>query len=703
MALEHRKQVRKLVSIREGQRKRYFEEDQDIALKSLHTDHSYDVTSKKIVPDISNIVHEEVLDNDGNNLTPTDDWRIGRRVVELGVIADHLQQCKHCGLPLSLHNIIDIKTYGLGSVLKVLCTNKSCGNINAIPTGKQHDHKIWDVNTKLALAAIDLGLGEHQINGLLSILNIPTVSHCMIDSRIREVGDVIESVADQSMEEWTEKEKEMTRESDGNDNVTVSVDAAWQRRGSGRSYDSLTGHCSMIGSKTGKVINYKWRSKACRICQRAETSEKLANLGSTQSNESFNKSVAAKAPKNRFYGGSRSLAYRVAAAVAQKNTGHRYTVDVNVSSGLSPGLYTRKLATLRDIQARKRKAVAITTEAKLRRIALKASRNQSSSTFEVREGVCYQSNTMIDTATEDSDEKILEIPAPKNKPVENDSKPDISTMTHIYFDIEATGLGRTSHITQISARRGLETFSKYILPAREITPKAAEVTGLTFQNGSLYLLDKIVPAVGVKEGLTGFISFLEKSTNNVIFGHNIYNYDCPVLYNALDNCSLLDDFQSKIVGFVDTLKLFKLSFPNLGSYSQCKLCDTLINLSYDAHNAEDDVNALFRLVNEKIDNFTDVQKVFQSELSVFYNYVSLKQMNKNVPSLKQMLDDKVVTKRTANCIARSGLNLSHLRLAYSRNGRTGIKDIFSEPCGSKARVTKSAKIIDSVSDFLKEL
>ncbi|CAG2220385.1 unnamed protein product [Mytilus edulis] len=356
------KQVRKLVSIREGQRKRYFEEDQDLALKSLHADHSYDVTSKKIVPDISNIVHEEVLDNDGNNLTPTDDWRIGRRVVELGVIADHLQQCKHCGLPLSLHNIIDIKTYGLGSVLKVLCTNKSCGNINAIPTGKQHDHKIWDVNTKLALAAIDLGLGEHQINGLLSILNIPTVSHCMIDSRIREVGDVIESVADQSMEEWTEKEKEMTRESDGNDNVTVSVDTAWQRRGSGRSDDSLTGHCSMIGSKTGKVINYrKWRSKACRICQRAET------------------------------------------------------------SGNIPRVH-------------------------------KCNKNFTGSAKAIWNPICPI--PWIDTATEDSDEIFLEIP-PKNKPVENDSKPDVSTMTHIYFDIEATGLGRTSHITQISARRGL--------------------------------------------------------------------------------------------------------------------------------------------------------------------------------------------------------------------------------------------------------
>ncbi|CAC5378781.1 unnamed protein product [Mytilus coruscus] len=78
---------------------------------------------------------------------------------------------------------------------------------------------------------------------------------------------------------------------------------------------------------------------------------------------------------------------------------------------------------------------------------------------------------MIDTVTEDSDEKILEIPAPKNNPVENDSKPDISTMTHIYFDIEATGLGRTSHITQISARRGLETFSKYILPFQSTGPQ----------------------------------------------------------------------------------------------------------------------------------------------------------------------------------------------------------------------------------------
>ncbi|VDI08636.1 Hypothetical predicted protein, partial [Mytilus galloprovincialis] len=49
------------------------------------------------------------------------DWRVGRRVVELGVITDHLQKCKHCGLPPSLHNTINIKTYGLGFLVLLEC------------------------------------------------------------------------------------------------------------------------------------------------------------------------------------------------------------------------------------------------------------------------------------------------------------------------------------------------------------------------------------------------------------------------------------------------------------------------------------------------------------------------------------------------------------------------------------------------------
>ena len=63
--------------------------------------------------------------------------------------------------------------------------------------------------------------------------------------------------------------------------------------------------------------------------------EKLANLESTQANESLNNSIASKAPKARFYSGSESLNFRVGAAVSQKNLGHRPTYDVeHVSLGI---------------------------------------------------------------------------------------------------------------------------------------------------------------------------------------------------------------------------------------------------------------------------------------------------------------------------------------------------------------------------------
>ena len=57
-------------------------------------------------------------------------------------------------------------------------------------------------------------------------------------------------------------------------------------------------------------------------------SHKLSSMGSTQGNESFNRSVASKAPKSQFYSGSASLNRRLASAVAQKNLGHMYLIRV---------------------------------------------------------------------------------------------------------------------------------------------------------------------------------------------------------------------------------------------------------------------------------------------------------------------------------------------------------------------------------------
>ena len=68
----------------------------------------------------------------------------------------------------------------------------------------------------------------------------------------------------------------------------------------------------------------------------AKNAEKLAPCGSTLSNESFNNTVASKAPKARHCSGSESLDFRVKAATCQKNVGHNYIPLVSFNPSLLP-------------------------------------------------------------------------------------------------------------------------------------------------------------------------------------------------------------------------------------------------------------------------------------------------------------------------------------------------------------------------------
>ncbi|CAC5400869.1 unnamed protein product [Mytilus coruscus] len=105
--------------------------------------------------------------------------------------------------------------------------------------------------------------------------------------------------------------------------------------------------------------------------------EKLASLGSTQANESFNKTVGSKAPKSHHYSGSASLNYRVTGSVLQKNIGYTYVSLVHKRMGLSSGAHTMCLAKLKDLQSRKRRAIATTRKVKIKRLALKSKKSKS--------------------------------------------------------------------------------------------------------------------------------------------------------------------------------------------------------------------------------------------------------------------------------------------------------------------------------------
>ncbi|XP_061184839.1 uncharacterized protein LOC133192851 [Saccostrea echinata] len=57
---------------------------------------------------------------------------------------------------------------------------------------------------------------------------------------------------------------ELENERDSSEGLSVSFDGGWQKRGSGRSYSSLSGHATFIGNKSGKCIAFSTRNKFCR-------------------------------------------------------------------------------------------------------------------------------------------------------------------------------------------------------------------------------------------------------------------------------------------------------------------------------------------------------------------------------------------------------------------------------------------------------
>ena len=133
---------------------------------------------------------------------------------------------------------------------------------------------------------------------------------------------------------------------------------------------------------------------------------------------------------------------------------------------------------------------------------------------------------------------------------------------------------------------------RFTYPKVPISAEAERITGITTRNGKMYHLNTEVDAKNISVAIDSLISFLYQFCRKVeIVGHNIQLFDCPVLINALHSFNKLHEILEVVDGFMHTLKLFKLIRPNMPSYKQEYLCETLANLQYAAHNASEDVSA----------------------------------------------------------------------------------------------------------------
>lgn len=144
----------------------------------------------------------------------------------------------------------------------------------------------------------------------------------------------------------------------------------------------------------------------------------------------------------------------------------------------------------------------------------------------------------------------------------------------------------------------LLSLSKYLL----IISKCFFKTGLTYIGGVLKHNGKAVDSTSASDGLQRFLQFLSQFPDSILIGHNIQNFDLPVLIHQLSKHNLLKEFETAVSGYLDTSKLSRKAFPkaDVGNYKQQNLVQKLIGETYEAHNAIADVSSLQNLFNLKL-------------------------------------------------------------------------------------------------------
>lgn len=320
----------------------------------------------------------------------------------------------------------------------------------------------------------------------------------------------------------------------------------------------------------------------------AANANKLSPCASTKEVESFHNIMHSKAPKARHYSSSGSLKTRVDCAVAQKNIGHTYINEVNTSMEMSPGNIANRTAEKRDKRRKAMNSIENSKEFKKRRLDKKAKRKLDFSAENKREDITYQKNVGLQ-------EHMGETSQPK-KYVIGDN------FTQIFFDLETASLSATSDILQIAAISGKESFQTYITPTGKISAQATSVHGLALVAGLLTCHGKPVQSLPLLQGLTSFLTWLRDIGQCILVAHNA-KFDARFLCKNIRACGLMEEFQSVVLGFVDTLPLMRKLVPNLENYKQETLANSLLEISYDAHNAVADAAILQKLVQKvNVDN-----------------------------------------------------------------------------------------------------
>lgn len=270
------------------------------------------------------------------------------------------------------------------------------------------------------------------------------------------------------------------------------------------------------------------------------------------------------------------------------------------------------------------------------------------------------------------------------------SRPTLKgTESFVHFDLETTGLERTSDIVQLSAVCGTAVMNKYVVPRKRMSLAASRVTGIRFSSNDnqMFCKGQRVETVNVHAALLDFIEFLKGFENPVLVGHNIISFDIPVLLHKLSEFHLLNEFLSTVHLCIDTLKLSRKLFKKeeVGNFRQQTLVSVLLKKEYSAHDALQDVLLLQEL-------FMGVLNENLSKNDLYH--INFKDL---FSSFTPLVEKKCMSSTSARKLAQQGIRLCHLQIAQKRDSSSGVEIILRSASLSKKVASKICQYLDLVS------
>ena len=178
---------------------------------------------------------------------------------------------------------VRMKDEGLATTIHANCSRRSkrfaghktrCGP-DVILSDNQKCHSRHPINQKMIIGTHLCGLRYYNAQKLFSFLDLPYMSfssYKRCEKVVGATGLVIETtkVRKQALQEEMElTDKLYQTEKYGTlPALTVSVDMGWQKRSSGRRYDSPSGVLHFIGARSKKIIfSFVYRNK-CNYCEK---------------------------------------------------------------------------------------------------------------------------------------------------------------------------------------------------------------------------------------------------------------------------------------------------------------------------------------------------------------------------------------------------------------------------------------------------